>query len=302
MRPTHFIFFLLLVFSVLTLINKALATVKLTDATGQELKLAETAKRIISLSPHITENLFEIGAGDLIAGTVEFSDYPEAAKQIPLIGGYEQLDIEAILALEPDLIIAWHSGNPLAQVERLAGLGIPVYFTEPRNFSAISHELRQFGQLTGKNLKAEKAARTFEQTLHQLKSTYANQQPVKVFYQVWEQPLMTINGEHFISQALNICGGENIFAELSQLVPVISRETVLAHNPEVIMGGGMGEATPAWLNNWKKFKSLQAVKNNRLYFIPPSLVQRPTVRFLQGTQIMCEKLQAARNQRVTSHK
>lgn len=271
------------------------AAVEITDDTGQVLQLAKTAQRMISLSPHITENLFAIGAGDLIVGAVEYSDYPEAAKQIPLIGGYNQLDIEGLVALEPDLIIAWHSGNPVAQLERLAGLGIPIYYTEPRSFAAVSHELRQLGRLTGKEAQAEAAALAFEQGAEQLKAEYAQQRPVRVFYQVWEQPLMTLNGEHLISEGLSLCGGVNIFADLNQLVPVISREVVLAQNPEVIMGGGMGEDTPAWLESWKKYKSLQAVQDKKLYFIPPSLVQRPTPRFLQGTKIICDKLQAARN-------
>lgn len=271
------------------------AALTITDDTGQVLQLTQPAQRIISLSPHLTENLFAIGAGNLIVGAVEYSDYPEAAKKLPLVGGYDQLDVEGIVALQPDLIIAWHSGNPVAQLERLAGLGIPIYYTEPRSFAAVSHELRQLGRLTGKEAQAEKAALAFEQGAEQLKAEYAQQRPVRVFYQVWEQPLMTLNGEHLISEGLSLCGGVNIFADLNQLVPVISREVVLAQNPEVIMGGGMGEATPAWLESWKKYPSLQAVQENKLYFIPPSLVQRPTPRFLQGTKIICDKLQAARN-------
>ena len=302
MHQTRFWVVLLLLVLQLALAASALAAplkitaIEITDDTGQVLQLTQPAQRIISLSPHITENLFAIGAGDLIVGTVEYSDYPEAAKNLPLVGGYDQLDVEGIVALQPDLIIAWHSGNPLPQIERLASLSIPVYFTEPRSFAAVSHELRQLGRLTGKEAQAEAAALAFEQGAEQLKAEYAQQRPVRVFYQVWEQPLMTLNGEHLISEGLSLCGGVNIFAELNQLVPVISREVVLAKDPEAIMGGGMGEDTPAWLESWKKYPSLQAVQDKKLYFIPPSLVQRPTPRFLQGTKIMCEKLQQARNQ------
>lgn len=300
MRLTVFSVFLFVLFLQLLVTSMAGAAVAVTDDTGQLVHLAKPAQRIISLSPHITENLFAAGADDLLVGTVEYSDYPTAAKQIPLVGGYNQLDIEGIVALQPDLIIAWHSGNPLAQVERLAGLGIPVYYTEPRSFAAVSHELRQFGRLTGREASAEQAAVAFEQGAVQLKARYAQQREVRVFYQVWEQPLITLNGEHLISQGIALCGGVNVFADLEQLVPVISREAVLEKDPEVIMGGGVnegeGELDPAWLNNWKRFNSMQAVKANKLYFIPPSLIQRPTPRFLQGTQIMCEKLQQARNQ------
>ncbi|GLR65067.1 cobalamin-binding protein [Marinospirillum insulare] len=279
--------------------NLAYAAVEVTDDSGQLVHLAKPAQRIISLSPHLTENLFATGAGDLIVGTVEYSDYPAAAKQIPLIGGYNQLDIEGILALEPDLILAWHSGNPLAQVERLAGLGIPVYYSEPRSLAGVSHELRQLGRLTGREATAEQAAQAFDAGAEKLKKRYAQQREVRVFYQVWEQPLITLNGEHLISEGLSLCGGVNVFADLKQLVPVISREAVLEQDPEVIMGGGIkegeGEKDPAWLIHWQKFTAMQAVKANKLYFIPPSLVQRPTPRFLEGTQIMCDKLQQARN-------
>lgn len=299
MRLSAFLLFVLLQ---LLVTSMAGAAVVVTDDTSQKLQLAHPAQRIISLSPHITENLFAAGAGDLIVGTVEYSDYPAAAKQIPLIGGYNQLDIEGIVALQPDLIIAWHSGNPLAQVERLVGLGIPVYYTEPRTFAAVSHELRQFGLLTGREASAEQAAVAFEAGVAQLKSRYAQQREVRVFYQVWEQPLITLNGDHLISQGIALCGGVNVFADLEQLVPVISREAVLEKDPEVIMGGGVnegeGEVDPAWVTSWKRFESMQAVKANKLYFVPPSLVQRPTPRFLQGTQIMCDKLQQARNVKV----
>lgn len=305
MRLTVFSVFLFFLFLQSIALASTFSALEVTDDTGQKLHLAKPAQRIISLSPHITENLFAAGAGDLIVGTVDYSDYPAAAKQIPLIGGYNQLDIEGIVALQPDLIIAWHSGNPLAQVERLAGLGIPVYYTEPRSFAAVSHELRQLGHLTGREASAEAAAVAFEEGVAQLKSRYAQQREVRVFYQVWEQPLITLNGEHLISEGLNLCGGINVFADLSQLVPVISREAVLAQDPEVIMGGGVNEGegsevNPAWLNNWQRFESMQAVKANKLYFVPPSLVQRPTPRFLQGTQIMCEKLQQARNTKLDS--
>lgn len=304
MRFSIFNVFLLLLFLQLISTASAFGAVKIMDDTGQVLQLAKPAQRIISLSPHITENLFAAGASDLLVGTVEYSDYPAAAKKIPLIGGYNQLDIEGIVALQPDLIIAWHSGNPLAQVERLAGLGIPVYYTEPRSFAAVSHELRQFGRLTGRETSAEQAAVAFEQGAAQLKAKYAQQREVRVFYQVWEQPLITLNGEHLISQGIALCGGVNVFADLEQLVPLISREAVLEKDPEVIMGGGVnegeGEVDPTWLTNWKRFDSMQAVKANKLYFVPPSLVQRPTPRFLQGTQIMCEKLQQARNTQVAN--
>lgn len=287
---------LLLIFPAHPVTANSASALTLTDDAGYTLQLTQPAQRIVSLAPHITENLFAIGAGDLLVGVVNYSDYPEAALSLPLVGGYNQLDIEGIVALQPDLVIAWHSGNPLAQVEQLQRLGIPVYFSEPLSFAGLAHGLRQLGRLTEREATAEQAASSLETQLKTLQQTYANQRPVRVFYQVWEQPLMTINHQHIIHEAISLCGGVNVFADLNPLIPRISREAVLEQDPEVILGGGMGEENPAWINNWRRFESLQAVQENKLYFIPPSLLQRATPRMLQGTEQVCQKLQQAREQ------
>lgn len=272
------------------------APIQITDATGQTLTLPQPAQRIISLAPHITENLFAAGAGDLLIGVVTYSDYPEAATRIPVIGSYNQLNIEGILALQPDVVIAWHSGNSLIQIEQLQRLGIRVYFSEPRSFAGMAQELRRLGQLTGRQASAEAAALQVEQRVERLQRQYGDQRPVRVFYQVWEQPLMTINKDHLIHEAITLCRGDNVFAELPQLIPRIDREAVLAQDPEAITGGGMGEDNPAWIEYWRRFEGLQAVRENKLYFIPPSLLQRSTPRMLDGTELLCRKLQQAREQ------
>lgn len=291
-RITGFLLILLAVFPV----QATPPNHQLIDDAGRTLQLSQPAQRIVSLAPHITENLFAIGAGDLLVGVVNYSDYPEAALSLPLIGGYNQLDIEGIVALQPDLVLAWQSGNPLAQVEQLQRLGIPVYFSEPLSFAGLAHGLRQFGRLTGRETTAEQAALALETQIEQLQQTYASQRPVRVFYQVWEQPLMTINREHIIHEAITLCGGVNVFADVNSLIPRISREAVIEQDPEAILGGGMGEDNPAWVNNWRRFESMQAVRDNKLYFIPPSLLQRATPRMLQGTELVCQKLQQAREQ------
>jgi len=292
---TKTLFAWLLLFQVNTTIQASEGALNLTDDAGRPVQLDQPAQRVISLAPHITENLFAVGAGDLLVGAVNFSDYPEEALSLPQVGGYNQLDIEGILALEPDLVIAWHSGNPLAQVEQLEDLGIPVYFSEPLSFSGLAHDLSQFGHLTGREATAEQAASSLETKIKQLEQKYASRRPVRVFYQVWEQPLMTINREHIIHEAITLCGGVNVFADINQLIPRISREAVLEKDPEAIIGGGMGEENPAWINNWRRFESMQAVEDNKLYFIPPSLIQRATPRMLKGTELICQKLQQARN-------
>ncbi|SFX49790.1 iron complex transport system substrate-binding protein [Marinospirillum alkaliphilum DSM 21637] len=269
-------------------------SIQVTDDTGRTLQLAQPAQRLISLAPHITENVFAAGAGDLLIAAVKFSDYPEAATHLPRVGSHTQMDLEGIVALQPDLILAWHSGNPRAQLEQLERLGIPIYYSEPRSFAEVAENLRRIGTLTGHQATAELAATELEQGVAAVKTAHQGLRPVRVFYQVWEQPLMTINREHIIHEAISLCGGENIFADVDALIPRISQEAVIQQNPEAILGGGMGEANRAWLDNWQRFESLQAVQDNKLYFIPPSLLQRATPRMLEGTRLVCEKLQQAR--------
>lgn len=270
---------------------------RVTDDAGRELRLEAPAERIVSLAPHLTENLFAIGAGPQVKGATSFSDYPKAAAEIPRVGGYSRIDIESILALEPDLVVAWASGNDRGQVRRLIELGLPVYISEPRNFADIALTLERLGRLTGNPDQGAKAATELREGAARLAERYAGAEPVTVFYQVWEQPLMTVNDEHLINEAISLCGGDNVFGHLDNLVPRIDRESVLQANPQVIVAGGMGEDRRDWVAAWREWPELQAVRNEALLFIPPSLIQRHTPRVLEGTRMLCEHLDAVRRQR-----
>jgi iron complex transport system substrate-binding protein len=272
------------------------AAIEVTDAAGNSIRLEHPAQRIISLSPHLTENLFSIGAGDRLVGTVSYSDYPEAALKVPRVGSYNQLDLEGIIAKQPDLILAWHSGNPTTQVQRLENLGFKVFYSESRNFADISRELVALGQLTGKTQESEIAANKLGNGIKELRSQFATQRPLSVFYQIWDQPLMTINGEHLISEMLQVCGGRNIFAKATSLTPRIDRESLLKANPQVILGGSEGEINPEWLENWRDFPHLQAVQSGNLFTVNSSLVTRPTLRSLAGATALCKRLSIARQQ------
>ena len=267
------------------------------DDKGRLVSLPQAAERIIALAPHITENLYAIGAGERIVGTVSYSDYPPAAEQIPRVGGYHQIDLEGILAKQPDLVIAWRSGNPQAPLQHLEQLGITVYYSEPRRFADVADNLRRLGQLTGTALQAEAVAQRFEADIEQLRNRYGERAPVSVFYQIWEQPLMTINRDHLIHEAIATCGGVNVFADLPRLAPRISREAVLERNPDAIIGGGMGEDNPEWIQAWRRWPQLNAVAHNQLFFIPPSLLQRHTVRIVEGMTMLCEQLDTVRHNR-----
>lgn len=268
-----------------------------TDDADRQVCVPEPAKRIVALSPGATELLFAAGAGEHMAAAVSFSDYPPAARQLPRVGSYKRLDLEAILALQPDLIVAWGSGNPMGEVERLIEMGFAVYVSEPHRFDDVGSTIERFGKLAGTEAVAAGTANGFRAGIAVLKERYANAAPVTVFYQVWEDPLMTVNDEHLISEAIRTCGGVNVFGGLSSLAPRISREAVLKQNPEVIVAGGMGEDNPTWLEPWKTFKSLHSVQQDNLFFVAPSTLQRPTPQMLAGTRTLCQHLDTARARR-----
>ncbi|MFT4812491.1 MAG: iron complex transport system substrate-binding protein [Marinoscillum sp.] len=271
------------------------STIKVIDDEGIEHNFDQPVKRIVSLMPHATELLFEVGAGEHIVGAVQYSDYPEAAKNIPRVGGYSALNIEAIVALQPDLLIAWPEGNRSRELERLKALGLPILVSDPRTFEDIANALAVYGKITGKNSQAAMALAAFNEKLTYLRDTYSQQETISVFYQVWNAPLMTQNGNTFISRAIELCGGNNIFSDLPMTNPQVSIESILVQNPQVIVASGMGQARPEWLDEWRQYTTLQAVKKDHLFHILPELFQRPTSRFLIGTEQLCQAMAQARH-------
>ena len=267
------------------------------DDTGREIRLKAPAKRIITLAPHATELLYAAGAGDRLIGTVDYSDFPPAAKKITRVGSYDRFDLEAISALKPDLIIAWETGNPAAQVEKLKALGLTVYVTQPNRMEDVAGQLEQLGRLAGTEATANAAAAQFRQRLETLRRSNAGKPKIRVFYQIWVTPLMTVGGPQIITSAIQLCGGENVFGNLAQMAPVVSVEGVLAADPEAIVATGMGDARPDWLNDWNKWPRMTAVKRGNLFHIHPDLMQRHTPRILDGAEKLCADLDVARSRR-----
>lgn len=273
------------------------AEIVVQDDSGTTLRLKEPARRIVSLAPHVTETLFAAGAGARIVGAVDYSDFPPAARQLPRVGGYSKLDLEAIVALQPDLAIGWASGNSPAHIEKLRALGIPVYLVQPERIDDVAANLERYGALAGTAAVARGAAASFRNRLAELRKKYGTQPKVRVFYQIWKQPLTTVGGGQVISDAIRLCGGENVFADLKPLAPKISIEAVLAADPEVIIASGMGAARPEWVDDWRQWANLAAVKRDNLFFIPPDLIQRHTPRLIDGATRLCEQLETARSRR-----
>jgi iron complex transport system substrate-binding protein len=172
-----------------------------------------------------------------------------------------------------------------------------VFAIEPHSFEAVSHTIERLSTLAGTEAEGFAEAERFRKGITDLRARFSGANAVPVFYQVWDEPLMTVNRHHLIGEMIELCGGDNVFGHLERLVPRISAEAVIAANPEAILAGGMGEENRHWLTRWQSFPSLTATERNNLFFIPPSLVQRPTPRMLEGTRLFCEKLEVARDRR-----
>jgi iron complex transport system substrate-binding protein len=257
------------------------------DDRKQRINATAPIQRIITLAPHAIEWLFEIGAGERVVGTVSFSDYPPAARTVPVIGNARHINLEKVIALQPDLAVAWGSGNSPDDIRRLESHGIPVYVSEPRTLEDIPQHLRSLGRLTGTSTQANATALAFEQKLNQLREQYRSLPARKTFIQIWPQPLMTVNSQHLISQALAVCNAHNVFADMELLAPTISTEAVLAARPEVIIAP---TNHPGDLASWARFPDIPAVNGKRLIHVNPDFLSRPSSRILEGIAQVCGSL------------
>jgi len=270
------------------------AAVAVRDDAGFEVRLAQPARRIVSLAPYTTELLYEIGAGDRVVGAEPYSDYPDAARRIPRVGGLSGIDVEAIVALRPDLVIAWLSGTSKAQIEQLVRLGIPVFRSEPHTFDDVTETLARFGILTGRVDAAQADAARFRTRLDALRDAYSHRAPVRVFYQVWNKPLMTVGGPQLITQAIALCGGRNVFDTLQALAPTVDPEAVIASDPQLIVTASTRSEHAADLAQWERWSGVSAVRARRYLFLDPALISRHTSRILVGTETLCRAIDDAR--------
>lgn len=265
------------------------------DDTGHLVRLAQPARRIISLAPHTTELLFAAGAGPYLVGVSHYSDYPAAAKNIRSIGSIRAADLETIITLKPDLVVAWHSGNSTSQVARLRQLNIPVFESQPNNFEMIATSMKRLAALTGTEIVGEKSASDFRARWHALEQQYRNRSSVSVFYQIWSQPLTTLNGNHMVSTVLRTCGGRNIFADLPQLAPSVSVEAVLAADPDAILTPS--DAKDAPLKSWQRFSRMKAVAANNLFVVNADWLNRAGPRIVDATAEVCKTLDIVRTRK-----
>lgn len=271
----------------------ARADVGAVDDTGATVRLAAPATRIVSLAPHATELLVAAGAGARVVGAVAAWNGAPDTHGIPNVGDARALDLERIVALAPDLIVTWPY-TVAAQVETLAARGARVFVTNPSTIDGIATDIERLGTLAGTDAQAQATAAAFRSRVAALRARHPAGPAIRVFYQIWNAPMYTIGGRHLVSEAIRVCGGENVFAALTLPAPGVSVEAVLAARPEAIIAGGDGGKRPAWLDDWTRWASVPAVANGSLYAVNADLLHRPGPRFLDGVEELCAVIDRAR--------
>jgi iron complex transport system substrate-binding protein len=273
------------------------AAITVSDDDGRTVMLQKPAARVIAMAPHVTEMLYAAGGAARIIAAVDYADYPEQAKLLPRVGSNRQIDMERVAALKPDLIVVWLHGSSERQIEQIRALGIPMYHSEPKKLDDIASSLQRLGKLMGTEAVAEPAATSIRQKLASLAARYANRPPVRTFYQVWDKPLYTLNGGHIVSDAMRLCGGENIFAKMKVTAPVVGVEAVLQEDPEAIFSTAEKSDDEGGVGIWRPFTNMTAVRRANLFRVDGNLLNRAGPRMVEGTAVMCEKLEQARLRR-----
>jgi iron complex transport system substrate-binding protein len=273
------------------------ASLSVHDDRGKTLQLAKPAARIISIAPHLTEIAFAAGVGSQLIAVSEYSDYPPEALRLPRVGDGARVDIERILTLKPDLVLAWKSGNQAGDIARLERLGIVVWVSEASRLADILRLLRDTARLAGNAVAGERVAGDFERELRRLRDRRIGhsdpQEPLRVFYEIWHQPLLTVSGAHMISDAIALCGGDNVFAGLPVLTPAVSLESVLTARPQLVLGGGSANGEADFVLRWSRMP-LTALRTIPARYIAPDSIQRQSPRVLDGVRAICAHLDATR--------
>ncbi len=252
----------------------------------------EDISRLVTLSPHLAELVYAVGAGDLLVGVSAYTDYPQAAAKLPVVGDSFNLDLERLAMLQPDLLLAWDSGTPTHMVDKLRNSGFDVALITTTKLADIPQALRQIGELSGHTRQALEVATTFEDELRALGKRTVNAAPISVFYQIDARPLYTVNGEHYVSELIELCGGANIFADLGGVAPLVSVEAVLERDPEVIMAST--DAGNYAFDEWRRWEALQANRYGNYFLMPADETGRATPRLLIAARAFCEALDEGR--------
>ncbi|MEK6731694.1 MAG: cobalamin-binding protein [Pseudomonadota bacterium] len=264
------------------------------DSGGQRIELKTPARKIVTLAPNLTEIAFAAGAGKYIIGVSAFSDFPLAAKKLPILSSYHDIDIESLLKLQPDLIIVWQAGNMVIGLDRLKQFHIPIYVAKFDKILDVTKVMLDMGRLAGTGSVAQKQAKIFNDNYQRLYKKYARRKPVSVFYQISEYPLMTLNRHTSVGQVIQLCGGRNIFDQTMGLAPAVSVSSVLQADPQLILLSNQTQEPSDWVKQWTQYSELTAVKHHHIYVVNADWVERYGPRMIKGIQAICQDIQEAR--------
>ena len=266
-----------------------------TDTTGSAGPQPATYSRIVTLAPNLTELVFAAGAGELLVGVSAYSDYPAEALELPVIGDAFMIDQERLAVLQPDLLLVWDGGTPAHVVDELRASGYRAEVLRTNSLADVADAITRIGELTGRTGSAQAAASSFESRLQALRESHGTRPSITVFYQVSARPLYTVNGQHFLSELIELCGGSNIFADLGELAPTIDAEAVVERDPEVFLAGS--DAGDDAFVEWERWPQIAANRYGNLYRVPGDLVSRATPRLADGAAVLCDVLDEARGRR-----
>ena len=275
------------------------------DDAGRSVSFDRPPQRVVTLAPSLAELVFAAGAGTSLVGVSALTDYPPEARRIARIGDASRLDVERVLALRPDVVLVWQRGATSRELEQLEAAGIPLFQLEPRRLDDVARAIERLGALLGHDEEARRRARALRAELDRLRAEHAAAPPVSVFYQVWQQPLMTVNGRQIINDILGLCGGRNIFAGLAPLVPIVSTEAVVGADPEAILTASEHTVSSAWQRDpanpafapWRRHARMVAVRRGWLYTLDGDAISRQGPRIVDGAAAVCAVLDQVRRER-----
>ena len=276
------------------------AQVQALDTAGRRIVLPAPAQRIVSLAPHLTELVFAAGAGDRLVAASDYSDFPPEAARLPRVASATGIDLERLLVLKPDLVLAWRLDATAKALDRIESLGLPLAYLEPHRLEEIPRALEVVGTLAGTQPIATREAARLREELNRLKTKYRGAKQIDVFYQAADRPLMTLNGRHFISDAIRLCGGRNVFADAPLIASPIDVEAVLAANPQVLIAARSDAADTTWMAQWRRFPELRAVRDGNLFAIDAEEMSRHGPRAIAATGKLCVLLDEARSREARS--
>jgi len=284
---------------------RPVGAVVVVDDAGRSVVVERPPERVVTLAPSLAELVFAAGAGRSLVGVSELSDYPAEARAIARIGDAGRVDVERVLALRPDLVIVWQRGNVAREIEQLERAGVRLFQLAPQRLDEVARAIERLGALLGHEASATRRAAELRASLARLRAAHASAAPVRVFYQVWQQPLMTVNRRQIIDDILGVCAGTNVFADLAPLVPTVSTEAVVTADPEAILTASEQTGAAAWRRDpdsaafalWRRQPRLTAVRHGWLYTLDGDLISRQGPRIVDGAAAVCSVLDEVRRER-----